>query len=1157
MTHGPGVLVANKREHRFMWVDLQIKHLCAMKIDSDVEAELGKLPDDLATTYDQIYKRIQDDIRSAPWAQNALMWILVAEEPLSPEVWAGGVSWALPGPDEKSPKFKTPVLLDVCQNLVVHDGQQNVMRFAHLSVREFLEAKALDRQAAEIAAFACLAILQHPHTLNAKPADFTPFHRYSIRYWPEHVLRCDDDDLTPQLSSTLSAFMGSFVRPAGPYIHWFKAAKSKYVIYERRLRSTPLNPLIAAAYFGFKKVCSHLWEQNTFDPNFANDAGETLLYLASSQGHIATVRLLLQNGVDVNHLKHHREAPLLAAIQGHYPMVLNLLLDAGAIFNCSKYGSIVLAGASVGNGAVMLLLLQRDASIEITGAVVTAAAGNENSGREVMELLLQRDSSIEITEAIITAAAGNRYSGKEVMELLLQRDTSIEITEAIITAAAGNWYSGKEVMELLLQRDATKVTEAIVTAAAENPYSAKEVMELLLQRDASIEITEAIVTAAARNWDGGKEVMELLLQRDATIEITEAIVTTVAQKWGKEVMGLLLRRGTTIEITEAIVTAAVGNEYNGKQVMELLLQRDASIEITKAIVTAAARNQSSGKEVMELLLQRDASVEITEAIVSAAAGNWSSGKEVMELLLQRDASIEITEAIVTAAAGNQHSGKEVMELLLQRDVRVEITEAIVTAAAGNRRCGEEVMELLLQRDASIEITKAIVATVARNWGKGVMELLLQRDATIEITEAIVTAAAGNGKEVMELLLQRDATIEITEAIITAAARNLSSGKVVVQQLLQRDATIEITEAIVTAAAGNEESGKEVMELLLKRDANIEITEAIVTAAAGNPYSGKEVMELLLQRDASIEITEAIITAAAGNEYSGEGMMQLLLQRDAIIEITEAIVTAAAVNEESGKEVMKLLLWTDRTFATKSSLIAAAFFAQHHWFESLYSKIDANSLFPQNDMQCLIAAIEGGNTPILDACLVSSHMSGDTDDHGWTLHMVAIQSKNQKAIEKLQDASEELMQPMSVTRWDVSTIIFPFVSIGDDGTSLIYSGNLPGFTAEFQALTITGSFLTSGLSVKGNHPFRPGNMGKNYFEVEVLDSVESRCVVNPVRCASTNLSAATCALDSAANVSCIKACRAPMAAHRPFTVMEVFDGTVTGTLTERHTARGIS
>jgi hypothetical protein len=217
-----------------------------------------------------------------------------------------------------------------------------------------------------------------------------------------------------------------------------------------RLRSTPPNPLVAAAYDGFKKVCSHLWEPTHFDPNFTNDAKETLLCLASSQGHITTVRLLLQNGADINHPTHRgKKAPLLAAIQGHHSKVLDLLLEAGAIFNTIEYGSIALAGASVGNGAVMQLLLQRDPSIGITEAIVTAAAKNPNSGKEVMELLLQRDASIEITEAIVTAAAGNEYSGKEVMELLLQRDATIEITETIATAAAGNPDSGKEVMELL------------------------------------------------------------------------------------------------------------------------------------------------------------------------------------------------------------------------------------------------------------------------------------------------------------------------------------------------------------------------------------------------------------------------------------------------------------------------------------------------------------------------------------------------------------------------------------------------------------------------------------------------------------------------------------------------------------------------------------
>jgi len=37
--------------------------------------------------------------------------------------------------------------------------------------------------------------------------------------------------------------------------------------------------------------------------------------------------------------------------------------------------------------------------------VVTAAAGNHSNGEKVVQLLLARDANIEITEAVVTAAA--------------------------------------------------------------------------------------------------------------------------------------------------------------------------------------------------------------------------------------------------------------------------------------------------------------------------------------------------------------------------------------------------------------------------------------------------------------------------------------------------------------------------------------------------------------------------------------------------------------------------------------------------------------------------------------------------------------------------------------------------------------------------------
>lgn len=418
-------LAANKYllRCRFSWVDLQIKNLCELLTQNEVEEELENLPMDLETTYSRIYNRIQEE---TPWAVKALMWILAAQKPLSPGEWLDGVSWALLEPGGELPEFNMHVLLEICQNLVVHDSQQGVVRFAHLSVREFL-SNSLEQQAFEVTAQACLAVLQHSDTLSAQPAssaDFKPFHRYSVRYWPEHLQLCGWNNPRSKLPSLLRDFMGSFTTPAEAYIRWFKAATLimrdyDYVGYGfqvtiKRLTSNPPNPLLAAAYFGFAEGCG-LWEGDSFEPNFTNHGNQTPLYLASHQGHAAVVRLLIEHGADIHHLEHaDGNDPLFATLRNDHADVLEILLSAGAVFESSRYGSGILAGASVGGRKVMDLLLSR--GVNLTEGVITAAVVNNDRGEEVTKLLLARDPNIDVTEALATAAANGN---EKIVRLLL------------------------------------------------------------------------------------------------------------------------------------------------------------------------------------------------------------------------------------------------------------------------------------------------------------------------------------------------------------------------------------------------------------------------------------------------------------------------------------------------------------------------------------------------------------------------------------------------------------------------------------------------------------------------------------------------------------------------------------------------------------------
>lgn len=66
-------------------------------------------------------------------------------------------------------------------------------------------------------------------------------------------------------------------------------------------------------------------------------------------------------------------------------------------------------------------------------------------GKEMMTLLLdRRGEDLQITEAVVKAAARNEENGKEVMTLFLdRRGTDVQITKEVAKAAAGNYWNGR------------------------------------------------------------------------------------------------------------------------------------------------------------------------------------------------------------------------------------------------------------------------------------------------------------------------------------------------------------------------------------------------------------------------------------------------------------------------------------------------------------------------------------------------------------------------------------------------------------------------------------------------------------------------------------------------------------------------------------------
>ena len=173
----------------------------------------------------------------------------------------------------------------------------------------------------------------------------------------------------------------------------------------------------------------------------------------------------------------------------------------------------------------------------ITEEKVRELAKNLATGYTVMEALINKDDVVFSPEAILTVASDFNQG---MMKLLLNNNNDIEVTTALIKAAAGNQRSGGYVIRLLLERRSdTVLTAELVQATAENKESGRDVIELLLQK--CIQITECAVEEIARRFDGNVMTF-VLGQRGQDMQITDTVVEEVARRFDGKVMTLLLEQ---------------------------------------------------------------------------------------------------------------------------------------------------------------------------------------------------------------------------------------------------------------------------------------------------------------------------------------------------------------------------------------------------------------------------------------------------------------------------------------------------------------------------------------------------------------------------------------------------------------------------------------
>ena len=124
---------------RFRWVTLQLQFLRTLKIPAAIRKRLGELPKDLRETYDETYNlRIKHVEEQCSIVEISFKLLLSLQTPLRHEEFLQALSFC--GDDKID--LSAEELLDLSCGFLVLDTELDVFRFAHLSVREYLDTRS-------------------------------------------------------------------------------------------------------------------------------------------------------------------------------------------------------------------------------------------------------------------------------------------------------------------------------------------------------------------------------------------------------------------------------------------------------------------------------------------------------------------------------------------------------------------------------------------------------------------------------------------------------------------------------------------------------------------------------------------------------------------------------------------------------------------------------------------------------------------------------------------------------------------------------------------------------------------------------------------------------------------------------------------------------
>lgn len=523
--------ISNRASGIFMWARLVVERVLDLQRHGENWKRIKEAVDKSTDELDGLYRDLVTTIAAKPNSCRLITWICFAMQPLTLDAlrWAMVVDpdysdkpaslqhWETTNHFSSDCHMMEKRVRSLSCGLAEALHPTGVVQFIHQTVKDFFiqegllvlqksqESAMVKTNEANSEAIAhyqisrtCIRYMSAKEIMGSnghESADVFPLLKYATIYWLSHVAQSEDN--VPR--NDLLRYLGW---PSDDFFHLWAKCSFSILLFAR---STTLLHL-ASRYQWMGALQEILQDKELLKTRIdASDGTQTPLCFAAEEGNEDVVRILLDNGADVNARGGNPGNALCAASKTGQDEIIRILLENGAEINtrvdCGGFTTALGAASYYGHEQTVRLLLENGA--DATAQIDALYAASWQGHREVILLLLEKGTDLD---------ARNKSINRALEKVVRAADTNTNVED----------IRRVECVRVLLERGANVnylVTEGESLLVLASSKGRKRVVRMLLEKGAKVNArsrtfnnSTALQVASAQ---GNKEIVQMLLDYGA------------------------------------------------------------------------------------------------------------------------------------------------------------------------------------------------------------------------------------------------------------------------------------------------------------------------------------------------------------------------------------------------------------------------------------------------------------------------------------------------------------------------------------------------------------------------------------------------------------------------------------------------------------------